>query len=74
MSSRTPIRNELRRALVRGIREYGHLAVGLALVGAPVTVYLVIVGVTATAAVPTLVTLVGLIFTAVLSKRRRRLG
>jgi hypothetical protein len=68
----TPIRNEFRRALLRGIREYGHLAVGLALIGGPVTLYLVIVGITATTAVPTLITLVGLIFTTVLTRRRRR--
>jgi uncharacterized protein (DUF2062 family) len=70
----SPIRNELRLALVRGIREYGHLSVGLTLVGAPVTAYLVIVGVTATAAVPALITLIGLIFTTVFSRRRRRAG
>jgi hypothetical protein len=66
------IRDELQDALVRGIRDYAHLAVGIGLVGGPITFYLVIVGTTVTTAVPTITSFLGIITTAVLVRKRRR--
>jgi len=67
-----PIRDELRKALIKGIREYGHLAVGVLLIGGPITGYLVIVGLTVTTAVQVIIPFLGMIVSVVLSRRRRR--
>lgn len=65
------IGEELQEASLRGIREYGHLAVGFLLIGGPITLYVVIVGATVTTAVPTLLSLLGILSGAVLYRRRR---
>jgi hypothetical protein len=43
-SPRRPIREVFRKAVTDGVERYGPEAVGVALIGAPITAYLVLVG------------------------------